>query len=131
MPRSGFVYRVCLLALALLLASSGLLVPTAPAFAHDECIGVPNCQTFRSGPHELGRSGSLSYTVNCPSDTPYAHGRSWDKSSSAVTVISTATVSGGGFLFTATNWSPTSTNTVTLYIGCTATRPTPRPPGPL
>ena len=106
-------------ALTLLMAASMLAAPAAPALAHHECEGVPGCVSVSSGTITLGRSGSVSRTLYCPTSAPNWWGASWDKSSTAVSVIQSA--AGSGTLFTATNWSPIHHNTVAFYIGCSAT----------
>ena len=123
MPRPVSVSRVRLAPLALLIAAGILLVSTSPAFAHDECINVPTpCVSISSGEIALHRSGSQSTTLQCPSTATYAWGASWDRSSRAVSVAFWPW-SRHETHFTVTNWSPARPNTVTLYIGCSATSP--------
>ncbi len=127
MPRPTSGPRARLLTLALLLASSALLVPAAPAWADHQCSGVRNCVSVSLGPLTLSRSGSLERTVYCPSSAPNALGWAYDKSSSAVTVLVGFPDAGPSVSFTATNWSPIHRNSVTFYIGCSPTSSIPPP----
>jgi hypothetical protein len=119
MWRASVARAVRPLACALFLASL-MLAPAAPAFAHHECDGVPNCVSVSSGTIELRRSGSATRELTCPSSAQYPWAASWDKSSSAVTVV--AVQWGYRVTYTATNWSPTSRHTVEFYLGCSATQ---------
>src|SRR5437016_940598 len=79
-------FRV-LLAVALLLNVSALLVPPAPPAAADVCSNVPGtCRQVTTGQLQLHRLGTTYRTLPCPSEAPWPYNQTWDKSSHAVTV---------------------------------------------
>ena len=123
MPRFDLVRRSRLVPLAVLLGSA-ILSPAAPALAHDECGNVSNCVSISSGVIQLGRSGSTSQVLSCPSTATNIVGTSWDKSSRAVTAM-VLVAADHHATFTATNWSPTSAHSIVFYIGCVPTEPPP------
>jgi hypothetical protein len=120
--------RVRLVPLALLLAASWLIVPATPALAHHECNDVPNCVSISPGQIEIGRDGAVNRHMTCPSDASAMWGTSWDKSSLNVSVIDWPDWPSGASL-RATNLSAVHRNTITFYLGCSASNPQNPPPG--
>ena len=107
---------------AALVVAGALLAPAAPALAHHECNNVPSCVSISSGQIEIGRDGGVDRRLTCPTETPFMWGQSWDKSSLNVSVVYWPDWPSAAS-FRATNLSAVHRNTITFYLGCSATNP--------
>src|SRR5581483_4214768 len=105
------------LAVALLLATGALLVLALPARAQDVCQNAGSgCVTVTSPLITIRPLRSVSRSLPCPSDHPAVWGTDFESNSRAVTGGSGRYGSSGWFI--ATNWSATTSHTVTFYVGC-------------